>query len=77
MQPVTIYFRTGGVLFTAVDPEETLESIGQRMIAGGYLLCKDFRHKNARAVVVNLKDVESVVFEEWEEEVSPEEPLIK
>ena len=67
MNNVTIYFRTGGVLFTAVDKNETMESVGQRMVAGGFLLCRDIRHKSARAVVVNLKDVESVIFENWKE----------
>ncbi|MCP4717185.1 MAG: hypothetical protein GY868_18845 [Deltaproteobacteria bacterium] len=74
MTNVTIYFRAGGVLYTAVDEKEIPDSIGERMVHGGFLVCKDFRRKNNRAVVVNLQDVVSVVFEEWEEIV--DEPFV-
>ena len=63
MRNVTIYFRNSGVLYTAISEKETLKSLGDRVVHGGYLICNDHRHQEERSVLVNLKEIVSIVFE--------------
>ncbi len=55
-------------MFTHVGEEETPESVGKRMVSGGFLICQDSDIRHPRAMVVNMLDVEAIIFEDWETE---------
>jgi len=71
MKKATIFFRNGDFFITAVDDNDTPESIGVRMVAptGGFIICEDRLWGKSRTIVVNLGDVQALTLEDMPDEI--------
>ena len=56
-----INFRSGNFYLTEIDNIHTPETLAQRMCQGGFVICREYRWGAQRTIVVNLKDVSSIV----------------
>ena len=59
-----ISFRNGGFYLTEIDEQHTPETLAQRMVGGGFVVCEDSRWGKHRVIVVNLSDVKAIVLED-------------
>ena len=58
-----INFRNGDTYYTAINDNQTPNTLAQRMTGGGYVVCEDNRWGKHRTILVNLSDVQSIVLE--------------
>lgn len=66
MSKITIFMRNGGVWISTTNEANTALSIGQRMVAGGFITCQDGFWGKPRELVVNLADAKTVILEKIE-----------
>lgn len=63
-QNARICFRSGAACLTQMDTErDTPESLAQRMVGGGFVICREDRWGAPRVVVINLADVRAIYIE--------------
>lgn len=64
-----INFRDGASYLTEIDSQNTPEALAHRMVRGGFVICEDSRWGKRRILIINLKDVNSIILEDEDEKV--------